>query len=230
MNTWAEAAKPKSLFGMLSKMSPGWLINTWQKRFFILQDGVLYWSTSAVTAVVGPEGLPGLRGRVDLIANPGCTVTFDAPTNQFSLRPPEGGWLTHGFTGAEQGRVITLDAGGKDPSREQWVEALHAHMAYAAKVRVASRGAKGIPPGTAKGEPPHRGAASAGAKEPELNATEAAKAAHRNQVEARRAAEARRADPLIRDATEAEIVASLMGPRPSEILREELDAEEILCQ
>lgn len=237
MSAWAEPPRPKSLFGMLSKMSPGWLINTWQKRFFVLQDGVLYWSTNAVTATVGPEGLPGQRGAIDMGANPGCHVTLEGgeKSNQFALRPPEGGWKTAGFNGAAEGRVLFLDTGGREP-RENWAEALRVHIDYAAKVREMSAGrsakgppsaAKGAPPPAAKGTP---GSSRSGAKEPELDATEAAKEAHRAHVAQRLAAERRvRVEPVLRDATEDEIVKSLLGPRPSEVLREELEAEDILC-
>jgi len=128
----SASTPPKNLFGLLAKQSPKALaFGSYQKRFFILQEGVLYWSASGAALAVGPEGPPGCKGRVDFTLNLGCEVSVDeSSSTKFSLRPMDGRWSAGDFTGSESGRAFHFDTLGGAPSRDQWLTAFRAHVAF----------------------------------------------------------------------------------------------------
>lgn len=245
---------PRIQLGLLFKQTPWLCCQQWQRFFFILQDGKLYWSTRATVSEVGPDGvLPGEQGSVDLGANPGCQITEEgiSPSTKFAIRPPPNGWVQGNFTGREKGRIIFLDSNGSDP-RDEWVRALRTHASYnfaewkereqQAKSRVKA-GMANMAASAGKGGNPSAAGAAAGARQPaakppaqpglsqEEAATEAAKAAHRAKVtEAKTTTERtteRRFSPLFRDATSEEILRGKLGKRASQLDREEDEAEEI---
>lgn len=138
-------AKPESCAGMLEKQSPNFMrFGSYQRRFFIVQDGILYWSATAEDICEGDkmkgwqvkEGaaeLDSCKGTVDFSANLGCEIAEDEDSaTRFLLKPKDDKWTKGDFTGSSSGRVFKLDVCGEVPPRGQWTKALRAHIAYGA--------------------------------------------------------------------------------------------------
>lgn len=140
-----------------------------QKRFFLLQDGVLYWSASSLPDKVGPEGPPGCENRVDFALTLDCFASEerDSPT-AFVLEPGRDGWPTGAFVGARFGQPFTLDCRSEGPAgaagRSEWLSGLRAHIAYGAQRRRAGHtpAAAAAAAATAAATAAARGDASAG--------------------------------------------------------------------
>jgi hypothetical protein len=123
---------PKDLAGYLWKKSPSKLIFCkYQKRYFQLRQGKLFWWASDAEF---RRGRKSSKGLLDMKNN--TTIICDEQGSRFTLRPQNGRWTTGTFTGAAAGREFYMDADGSEHSPEKWAEMFKAHIAYALQVNM----------------------------------------------------------------------------------------------
>jgi hypothetical protein len=124
--------------GHLYKRRPGsYLLRNWNTRYFAVRDmAILWWASKE--AAMKPEASAADGGKyakgVISIAASACSVEKDPnTTTQFSLKPGKDGWGIGRVAREDQFRVFLFDAQGSENTREQWMEAIQAHIDAAAK-------------------------------------------------------------------------------------------------
>lgn len=121
---------PAPLRGVLEKRSPSRmrLLNPFQERFVVLQDGKLSWWSDERE---WKEAKVKCKGSLDF-ANNDCRLVQDpAQPRRLSIAPRTGEWEATHFSKAQFGRVLEFQvAVAASPSLEDWLNALTAHLHY----------------------------------------------------------------------------------------------------
>jgi len=123
-----EFSGPLPLMGHLLKKSPGAMFHSYQKRFFVLRDGNLYWWRSQKDAEL--LGTSGCRGTVDF-TQVRCGVNQKRRPTKFGIAPVSGSWGNARLTGAEDGRILEFDTAGSEHGVTRWLNALSDHIDWA---------------------------------------------------------------------------------------------------
>lgn len=129
----ASEEPPPPLAGTLLKRSPAPLrFGAYDKRSVLLKGGRLYWSKGISCSE------KSALGYVDFTSLE-CEVTAEAASgSRFTVSPLGGKWLAGAgqFTGSSAGRAFAFEAApwSCEHSREDWMAALRAHVAYAQAV------------------------------------------------------------------------------------------------